>query len=147
MSTANEIHALFPLLPDRDPNQLAPLVLSYVGDTVYDLFVRTLLIHKSDMVAHGLHVQATKLVKASAQAAAFWKIQPLLTEEELSVYRRARNAHMGTIPKNASVSEYRTASGIEAVMGYLFLKGREARIRELMKTALEDAFTTKEEEI
>ena len=115
-----------------DAKQLGPLVLAYMGDTVYDLYVRTWLVSATTLTAHGLHVAAAKLVCASAQAAAFRKVEALLTEEELSVFKRGRNAHMGTVPKNALIADYRAATGIEAVVGWLYLSGQDERLNELM---------------
>lgn len=116
--------------------QHGPLVLAYIGDTVYDLFVRTLLIQTNDSTAHGLHVLSARQVRAAAQAQASERILPLLNEAEQSVFRRGRNAHMGTIPKNASIGEYRAATALEAVIGYLYLAGDDARLQELMRLAL-----------
>ncbi len=121
----------------ENPNMLSPLVLAYIGDTVYDLYIRTRLISTTTLTAHGMHVAATKLVCAAAQAEAFRSIEPLLTEDELAVYKRGRNAHMGTVPKNASIGDYRTATGFEAVLGWLFLMGRDERINTLMSFAAE----------
>ena len=122
----------------RDPSQLAPLVLAYIGDTVFDLYVRTGLILSTDLTAHGLHMEAAKKVCAGAQAAAFRKIEGMLTDEEAAVFRRGRNSHMGTVPRNASIADYRAATGIEAVIGWLYLRGEDARIAELMRAMLSD---------
>ena len=121
-----------------DPTQLGPLVLAYVGDTVYDLYVRTLLIETTGLTAHGLHMAAAKRVCASAQAEAFRRIEGELTEEEAAVYRRGRNGHMGTIPRSASIGDYRSATGLEAVIGWLYLKGNDARLTELMRLILSE---------
>ena len=107
-----------------------------MGDTVYDLFVRTMLLETTTLTAHGLHERAAKLVCAKAQAAAFRLIEPTLTEEELSVFRRGRNSHIGTVPKSASIMDYRIATGLEALIGWLYLSGNDERIRELMAKAL-----------
>ena len=141
MSGVDEIRRLFPALPPRHANLTAPLVLAYIGDTVYDLYVRTLLVHQSDATAHGFHVMAAKLVNAGAQAEAYYRVANMLTAEETAVYKRGRNAHMGSIPKNASIAEYRAASGLEAVLGYLFLSGQDARISTLMQEILTPTFT------
>lgn len=125
-----------------DPTQLGPLVLAYIGDTVYDLYARTKLVLSTGLTAHGLHVAAAKQVCASAQAEAFHRIEPALTEEELAVFRRGRNGHMGTIPKNASIADYRAATGLEAVIGWLYLRGCDSRINELMQLILTDEKTT-----
>ena len=124
-------------LSSADPTALGPLVLAYVGDTVFDLYVRSQLVLTTGLTAHGLHMAAAKRVCASAQAESFRKIEPMLTEDELAVYRRGRNGHMGTIPKNASIGDYRSATGLEAVVGWLYLKGDDARLNEIMKTILE----------
>lgn len=134
MSASGEILTLLGTSP-RDAMQMAPLSLAYVGDTVYDLYVRTLLVYGSDATVHNLHMTATKLVRASAQARASERLLPYLTEQEASVFRRGRNAHIGTVPHSASIADYRAATGLEAVLGYLFLRGEDARIRELMSLA------------
>ncbi len=120
----------------KDPTQLGPLVLAYIGDTVFDLYVRSLLVRSTGLTAHGLHLAAAKRVCASAQAEAFKRIESVLSDEELAVYRRGRNGHMGTIPKNASIADYRSATGLEAVIGWLYLSGKDERMNELMKMIL-----------
>lgn len=131
------VAAGLPPTPCKDPRQMSPLVLAYIGDAVYDLFVRTLLVECSDATAHGMHMQAAGRVCAAAQAEAFRRIEPHLGEEELAVYKRGRNAHMGTVPKNARIADYRTATGLEALMGYLYLSGQDARMNQLMRLALD----------
>lgn len=123
-------------VPPRDPRQLSPLVLAYVGDTVYDLYVRTRLILTSDATAHGLHVQAARLVCAEGQAAALRSILDKLTEEETAIYKRGRNSHLGTVPKHAAIQDYRAATGLEALLGFLYLDGRDGRLTELMALLL-----------
>lgn len=123
---------------NRDPAQLSALALAYIGDTVYDMFVRTKLVDATDLKPHGLHLQATRLVCAQAQAQAFRRIEPLLTDEENNVFRRGRNAHMGTVPKHAAIMDYRLATGLEAVIGWLYLKGCDERLAELMRIALDE---------
>lgn len=122
-------------IPSVSPSQMSPLVLAYIGDTVYDLFVRTMLVESTTLSAHGLHMRAAKLVCAAAQSRAFLRIEQLLSEEEMSVFKRGRNAHMGTVPKNAEIIDYRRATGLEALMGYLYLLGRDERLSELMRAA------------
>ncbi|MBQ3108568.1 MAG: Mini-ribonuclease 3 [Clostridia bacterium] len=138
MPIVDAVRAAFPALPEKDPRQMAPLVLAYIGDTVYDLYMRTRLVLKTDSTAHGLHMAAAKLVCAAAQAAAYRRMADALTEEETAVFKRGRNAHMGTVPKNASIADYRAATGLEALMGYLYLCGRDERIEELMSLALKE---------
>lgn len=118
--------------PVRDPRQLSPLVLAYVGDTIYDLYVRTQLILTTDATAHGLHMQAAQRVCAKGQAEALRRIWDQLTEEEQGVYKRGRNSHMGTVPKNAAIQDYRAATGLEALLGYLYLGGQDQRLTQLM---------------
>ena len=120
----------------EDPRQIPALNLAYVGDTVYDLYVRAYLIHTHPETVHNLHVLSAKMVCAQGQARAFFALEPRLTEEELAVYRRGRNAHSGTVPKNANVADYRVATGLEALLGHLFVLGREERIDELMAVAV-----------
>ena len=118
--------------PVRDPRQLSPLVLAYVGDTIYDLYVRTQLILTTDATAHSLHMQAAQRVCAKGQAEALRRIWDQLTEEEQGVYKRGRNSHMGTVPKNAAIQDYRAATGLEALLGYLYLGGQDQRLTQLM---------------
>ena len=122
-------------LSSVSPSQMSPLVLAYIGDTVYDLFVRTMLVESTTLSAHGLHMRAAKLVCAAAQSRALLRIEQLLSEEEMSVFKRGRNAHMGSVPKNAEIIDYRRATGLEALMGYLYLLGRDERLSELMRAA------------
>ncbi len=120
----------------QNPKQMSPLVLAYVGDTVYEMYVRIMLVGTTTLPVHGLHMRAAKLVCAKAQAAAFKRIEPMLSEEELTVFKRGRNAHMGTVPKNAQILDYRHATGVEALIGYLYLLGRDERIGELVRVML-----------
>lgn len=121
------------LLKEKDvkPNELSPLTLAFIGDTVFDLLVREDLICKANRPANDLHNLAVQKVKASAQAGFIEKIMPHLTEAELAVYKRGRNAKSGHLPKNASQSDYHMATGFEALIGYLYLSGRIERIKEL----------------
>ncbi|HOG00629.1 MAG TPA: ribonuclease III domain-containing protein [Clostridia bacterium] len=117
----------------RDPRTAPALSLAYVGDTVYDLYVRTLLVEREDARVRDLHRASARLVCAAGQASAFRAIEPQLSEDELSVYRRGRNSHLGTVAKNAKISDYRTATGLEALLGFLYLSGQDARLTELMR--------------
>ncbi|MBR0348731.1 MAG: ribonuclease III [Clostridia bacterium] len=121
------------LLKEKDvkPNELSPLTLAFIGDTVFDLLVREDLICKANRPANDLHNLAVQKVKASAQAGFIEKIIPHLTEAELAVYKRGRNAKSGHLPKNASQSDYHMATGFEALIGYLYLSDRIERIKEL----------------
>lgn len=121
-----------------DPRQMSPLTLAFLGDAVYELFVREGLVRAANRPANALHGMAVRQVKASAQAAAAVLLLPLLDEEELAVYKRGRNAHPGHIPKNASHSDYHAATGFEALVGYLYLQGRLQRLRELFQCLREE---------
>ena len=122
--------------PVEDPRQIPALNLAYVGDTVYDLYVRAYLIHTHPETVHALHLLSAKMVCAQGQARAFFALEGELTQEELSVYRRGRNAHSGTVPKNANVADYRVATGLETLLGHLWVLGREERIDQLMAVAI-----------
>lgn len=111
--------------------------MPFIGDTVFDLYVRTLLVTQADAKVHELHLMSAKRVCAKGQAEGFRKIEPLLDDEEMGVYKRGRNSHLGTVAKNATISDYRTATGMETLIGYLYLNGRDERLTELMKLILE----------
>lgn len=117
---------------EGDPAQLPALTLAYIGDGVYELYVRRNILNKEGIKAHNLHRQAIKRVNASAQAHLLMELKDQLTEQEQAVARRGRNAKSGQVPKNANVGEYRLATGLEALIGYLFLKGQWDRIEELL---------------
>ncbi len=114
-----------------NPKLLSPLNLAFIGDTVFDLFVRETLVCQANRPVNKLHKEATKMVKAQAQYEAAKKIMPLLTEDELSVFKRGRNAHTNHKAKNASEGDYHYATGLEALFGYLYLSGEIDRLREL----------------
>ena len=120
-----------------DIRTYSPLTLAFMGDAVFELMARTLVVTQSNTAPEKLHKRTTRLVKAEAQAAMGHGLWDELTEEEQSVYRRGRNAQSYTHAKNASVSDYRHATGLEALFGYLYLTGRQERLRELMKRCVE----------
>ncbi|MDL2234997.1 ribonuclease III [Christensenellaceae bacterium OttesenSCG-928-L17] len=142
MSAYDNIHHLLGRPKERNAAQMSAVTLAYMGDAVYDLYVRALLVELSDATARGLHMRAAKLVCASAQAAASVAVLPLFNEQESAIFRRGRNAHMGTTAKNASIADYRAATGLEAVIGYLFLSGDDSRLEELMRVILADLLKT-----
>ena len=121
------------LLKEKDikPNELSPLTLAFIGDTVFDLLVRESLICQANRPANDLHNLAVQKVKASAQAGFVEKLLPHLTEKEIAVYKRGRNAKSGHLPKNASQSDYHMATGFESLIGYLYLSDEIERIKEL----------------
>lgn len=109
-----------------------PLALAFVGDCVFDLYIRTYVLGKK-LNSHKMHFEAVKYVSARAQAEAFHLIEGLLTEDELYIYRRGRNTKPTTVPKNAEVKDYRSATGLEALVGYLFVTGQNGRLDEIME--------------
>ena len=128
----------------KAPNQYNPLVLAYLGDTLYDIYVRTRLVQENEnMLAHKLHVEAIKYVKAHGQSEAIGIIEPELTEAELSAYKRGRNSKSYTVPKNANVGEYRRATGFEALIGWLYVGGMTERMNEIMEMAFNAVAQTK----
>ncbi len=113
------------------PNQYSALTLAYIGDCVYEMYVRSYLISDGDHKVNELHKKATKLVCAKAQALFFHRIEHLLREEAQAAYHRGRNTK-SQVPKNAVLSDYRTATGVEALLGYLYLNNQNERISQLM---------------
>lgn len=104
----------------QQAKQLNPLVLAFIGDAIYEVFIRTQLVDKyRDMSVHKLHVEAISYVKAHAQSEFMKLLQEDATEEELAVFKRGRNSKSGTVPKNADLQEYRNATGFEALVGFL----------------------------
>ena len=123
------------------PALLAPLSLAYIGDAVYEVYVRTRIISEHpNMPAHKLHTHAVKYVKAAAQSASVTALADILTEDETAVFKRGRNAKSPTVPKNADIRDYRRATGFEALVGYLYLSGENERLDYLMGEAYMHAF-------
>ncbi len=118
-------------------NEYSPLVLAYIGDAIYELYVRNSLVSKHNIQVDKLHKMAVSMVKSSAQAKSFHKIENILTEEELAVFKRGRNAK-SSVPKNSDMSEYKTATGLEALVGYIYLKGENKRLDEIMNMILSE---------
>lgn len=122
---------LSPGLPPEKARQLSPLQLAYVGDSVHALLVRTYLIG-AELKVRDMHLCANQAVNAASQARALQRILPLLTEEESAIVRRGRNAHPHhSAPKSASTGEYAGATGLEALLGYLYLTGATDRLEFL----------------
>ncbi|MCH3972255.1 MAG: ribonuclease III [Oscillospiraceae bacterium] len=128
-----------------DPKTLSPLTLAFVGDGVFELFVREKLVCEANRPVNTLHRCAVRQVCCTAQSADCAVLQPLLTEEETAVLHRGRNAHTNHVPKNASVAEYHAATGLEALFGYLYLQGKLDRLRELFGALLQGEKKTQEE--
>lgn len=123
-------------IPGADIRSYSPLTLAYIGDGVYELVIRTILVEQGNCQPQKLHKRASALVKAQAQSDMMEVLTPLLTESELSVYRRGRNAKSYTMAKNATMGDYRRATGFEALMGYLYLTDQEERMLELIREGL-----------
>ena len=124
-------------IPQTDIRSYSSLTLAFIGDGIYDLIIRTLVAGRHNTLPGRLHVQKSRLVRAQAQAEMIRILQTELTEEEAAVYRRGRNARPGSVAKNASPADYRKATGLEALYGYLYLTGRTDRILELVRLSLE----------
>lgn len=124
-------------LPDIDADMASPLTLAYIGDAVYELAVRTIVIGRHREPVNKLNRRATMLVKAETQSEMVETLLPLFTEEEEAVYKRGRNAKSSSSAKNASIQDYRRATGFEAVMGWLYLKGETDRMLYLIQKAFE----------
>lgn len=115
----------------QDPKQLSPLVLAYIGDAVFEVLVRMEVLTRGNAPVNKLHHKAREQVNAHAQAGFYERIAPLLTEEEQAVFKRGRNAKSHTVPKHADLLDYRHATGLEAVFGYLYLLGEKERLLAL----------------
>lgn len=116
---------------NTNPSELSPLTLAFIGDTVFDLLIRGNLVMQANRAAGKLTQEASKKVCAPAQSEAYLKIAEHLNDDEADIYRRGRNAHTGKIPKNATPAQYHSATGLEALFGWLYLMGRNDRIEEL----------------
>ena len=124
-------------LEERPFTAYSPLVLAYIGDAVYEVVVRTVLAMEGNRSPKAMNKAAVRYVNAAAQAAAADAVTPLLTEDEADILRRGRNAHPATTAKHMSVGDYRRATGLEALVGYLYLSGQEERLAELIRTGIE----------
>ncbi len=133
-------------LKEADAASYSPLVLAYLGDAVYELAIRTLVVNEGNRQVNKMHRETASLVKAGAQAEFLKLIEEVLTPEELSVYRRGRNAKSVTMAKHATMKDYRMATGFEALMGYLYLTGRLGRMAELLGMGLEKLGKLRDEE-
>ncbi|MEE1087186.1 MAG: ribonuclease III domain-containing protein [Schaedlerella sp.] len=124
-------------LKEVDIKSYSPLVLAYIGDCIFDLIIKTMVISKGNKAVQKLHKETSSYVQASAQSKMMRVMQPCLTEEEHSVYKRGRNAKSVSPAKNQSITDYRRATGFEALIGYLYLKKDYARLMDLIKTGLD----------
>lgn len=118
-------------------NLLSPLTWAYVGDAVYELYIRTYLVNHTKLKPHKLHIESIQYVKAAAQANQLEKIMPELTQEEQDIVRRGRNAQNHHLPKNANVTEYMYSTAFEGLIGYLYLTKQEERLLQILKMCVE----------
>jgi ribonuclease-3 family protein len=126
---------------DADLRSYSPLTLAYIGDGIYDLIIRTIVVKQGNSQPNKLHKKTSALVKAGAQAEMMERILPVLSEEETAIYKRGRNAKSYTMAKNATMLDYRKATGFEALMGYLYLKEDWQRLMDLVKLGLDKGET------
>ncbi len=127
-----------PQMSLNEVNAISMLGLAHIGDGVYELLVRTMLCAQGHSAVQKLHKLTVAQVNAPAQAAAVKKILPSLTEAELAVYKRGRNAKVNSVPQRASEAEYHAATGLEALFGWLYLQGKRERISELFGIIMEE---------
>ena len=120
----------------EEVNLMSPLTWAYVGDCVYELFIRTNLVNKTNLKPHKLHIEAIKYVKAQAQAKILNEIYDDLSEEEKDIVRRGRNTENHHLPKNSNVQEYMYATAFEALIGYLYLTKQDKRLEEILSKIL-----------
>lgn len=122
---------------ETDIRTYSPLTLAYIGDAIYDLVIRTVVVERANQSANNLHKKTVRYVNARVQAKMVEAVESELTEEEAAVYHRGRNAKSYTSAKNASIIEYRKATGLEALCGYLYLTGQQERLLCLIHEAIE----------
>ena len=125
-------------LPEVDVKTYSPLVLAYIGDCVFDLVIKSMVISGGNKQVHKLYEETSQYVQASAQSKMMRAMQPCLTEEEHAVYRRGRNAKSISPAKNQSITDYRRATGFEALIGFLYLQKEYERLLELVKIGLKN---------
>ena len=128
----DDIHQYFPH-KEKDIRSFSPLKLAYLGDAVYEIIVRTLIIERTDGPVKNLHQHTSSLVNAGSQSQLIQNLMEDLNEEELQAYRRGRNAKTSSVAKNADIHDYRHATGLETLLGYLYLTGQFSRAVELCR--------------
>lgn len=128
----------FPEMNVKDVNKISILGLAHVGDGVYELLVRSMLCESGHTALLDLHRSTVKLVKAAAQAEAATRLTGVLDDEERAIFKRGRNAHVHSVPKNADIGQYHAATGLEALFGWLYLQGKLERINRLFAVIMEN---------
>lgn len=126
---------------DREKNEievnlLSPLTWAYVGDAIYELYIRTNLVNKTKLKPHKLHIESIKYVKAKAQAEKLKKLMEDLTEEEKEIVRRARNAENHHLPKNADPEDYMYSTAFEGLIGFLYLTKQDERLKQILEKCI-----------
>lgn len=121
---------------EMDVNMLSPLTWAYVGDAVYELYIRTNLVNNTKLKPHKLHIESIKFVKAKAQAEILKRIDEFLTAEEKEIVRRARNAENHHLPKNADPADYMYSTAFEGLIGFLYLTKKDERLKEILKMCM-----------
>lgn len=119
-------------------NTYSPVALAYIGDSIYDLVIRTMVLNQGAKAVGKIHKEVSGYVNAKAQAAMFYKVESMLTEDEMAVFKRGRNAKSGSTPKNTDLKTYKHATGFEAVLGHLYMHKNLDRIIELIHLGLND---------
>ena len=122
---------------EQEINQLSPLTWAYVGDCVFELYIRTKLINETNLKPHNLHIESIKYVKAKAQAEILEKLMEHLNEEEKDIVRRTRNTQNHHLPKNSNVTEYMYSTAFEGLIGYLYLTKQNKRLDEIFNIIFE----------
>lgn len=123
---------------ETEVNLLSPLTWAYVGDAIYELYIRTNLVNKTKLKPHKLHIESIKYVKAKAQAEILKRLIEDLTEEEKEIVRRARNAENHHLPKNAEPEDYMYSTAFEGLIGYLYLTKKDERLKEILRKCIID---------
>lgn len=122
----------------EEARQLNPLQLALIGDGVFEIYIRNFILsNQTDLSAHKMHIKAIGYVKAKSQSSIIHRIENDLTEEEMYIYKRGRNAKSATVPKNANVIDYRNATGFEALLGFLYLTGNKERLFNILEKSTE----------
>ncbi len=140
------MHELFQM-EEVDIHTYSPLTLAYIGDSIYDLIIKSLVINHGNKQVNKLHNETSRLVQASSQSLMMRTMQEHLTEEEHAVYKRGRNAKSISPAKNQSITDYRRATGFEALLGYLYLKKEWKRMLDLVKIGLDSLNTEQQNEL
>lgn len=134
----SNMNGFSPKMTLQEVNRISILGLAHIGDGVYELLTRTYLCTHGVTAVQAMHKKAVSMVNAPAQAAAMEKLLPLLTEDEMALYKRGRNAHVNSVPQHAELSQYHAATGLEALFGWLYLQGESDRINRLYAAITEE---------